>query len=116
MQPNPSLLGPSPHHHGPAQSLPLVIQLHGISKEEVEGQQELQQGCREEGGCRGCHIADKGDERQTLEVRQGKVSALAQPLAQCSAVRNRGGDLPTVSQLPGLEPCRGALAHTRAAP
>lgn len=50
-QPTPSSWGPSPHHHGPAQALPLVIQLHGISKEEEEGQQELQQGCCEEGGC-----------------------------------------------------------------
>lgn len=116
MHPNSALLGPSPHHHGPAQALPLVIQLHGISKEEVEGQQELQQGCSEEGGCRGRHIADKGDERQTLVVRQAKVRALAQPLAQGSAFRDRGGELPTVPQMPGSEPRHGAVAHTRAAP
>lgn len=65
-QPTASSWGPSPHHHGPAQALPLVIQLHGISKEEEEGQQELQEGRGEEGGCCGRHVADKGDEGETL--------------------------------------------------
>lgn len=53
---------PDPYHHGPAQALPLVIQLHGISKEEVDGQQKLQQRHCEEGRCRGHHIADEGNE------------------------------------------------------
>lgn len=53
---------PYPYHHGPAQALPFVIQLHGISKEEVNSQQELQQRYREEGRCRGYHVADEGNE------------------------------------------------------
>lgn len=103
--------GARPHHHGPAQALPLVIQLHGISEEEVEGQEELQQRRCQEGGCRGCHIADKGDEREALQVREGKSHpSHARPQGSASRDRgcaSRGGDPPKVLQLPGLEPCPG---------
>lgn len=74
---------PGSYHHRPAQALPLVIQLHGICKEEVEGQQELQQRHCEECGCRGHHIADESDERETLWGSQGESAS--------SCLRNKGG-------------------------